>query len=60
VTGACVYKQRIGAEWCDAIDGGVRDVLNPATEEVVRSLPYGGGADCRAAIDAAAAAFPGL
>jgi succinate-semialdehyde dehydrogenase / glutarate-semialdehyde dehydrogenase len=58
VTATYVYKQRIGPEWRDASDGGVRDVLDPATEEVVRTLPFGGAADCRAAIDAAAAAFP--
>jgi acyl-CoA reductase-like NAD-dependent aldehyde dehydrogenase len=54
-----VYKQRIGGEWRDAADGRVADVVNPATEEVVASVPYGNGADCRAAIEAAAAAFHG-
>ena len=29
--------------------------MNPATEEVIRDVPYGSGADCRAAIDAARA-----
>ena len=53
-----VYKQRIGGEWRDAADGRVANVVNPATEEVVRPLPFGGAADGRAAIDAAAAAFP--
>jgi acyl-CoA reductase-like NAD-dependent aldehyde dehydrogenase len=33
-------------------------VLNPATEEVVRSVPFGNAEDCRMAIGAAAAAFP--
>jgi succinate-semialdehyde dehydrogenase len=51
------YKQRIGGEWCDASNGATQDVLNPATEEVVRTVPYGPGADCHAAIDAAAKAF---
>jgi acyl-CoA reductase-like NAD-dependent aldehyde dehydrogenase len=32
-------------------------VLDPATEEVVREVPYGAAADCRAAIDAAQRAF---
>jgi acyl-CoA reductase-like NAD-dependent aldehyde dehydrogenase len=52
------YRQHIGGEWVDASDGGTWDVRNPATEEVVRAVPYGGAADCERAIDAAAAAFP--
>jgi acyl-CoA reductase-like NAD-dependent aldehyde dehydrogenase len=55
---AYTYKQYIGGEWRDAAGGGTRDVVNPATEEVVRAVPFGGGDDCRAAIDAAAAALP--
>ena len=52
------YRQHIGGEWVDAADGGTWDVLNPATEEVVRAVPYGSAVDCERAIDAAAAAFP--
>lgn len=52
------YQQWIGGEWCDASNGGTWDVLNPATEEVVRTVPFGDGEDCRQAIDAAARAFP--
>jgi len=51
------YQQYIGGEWRDASNGGTWDVLNPATEEIVRTVPFGSGADCRAAIDAAAGAF---
>jgi hypothetical protein len=29
----------------DASNGGTWDVLNPATEEVVRTVPYGTGAE---------------
>ena len=54
---AYTYKQFIGGEWRDASNGAVWDVLNPATEDVVRTVPYGTGADCHVAIDAAAAAF---
>jgi succinate-semialdehyde dehydrogenase len=53
------YQQYIGGEWRDASNGGTWDVLNPATEEVVRTVPFGGAADCRDAIDAAARAFRG-
>jgi acyl-CoA reductase-like NAD-dependent aldehyde dehydrogenase len=52
------YRQWIGGAWCDASNRGTWDVLNPATEEVVRTVPFGDAADCRAAIDAAAGAFP--
>jgi succinate-semialdehyde dehydrogenase len=52
------YQQCIGGRWCDATNAGTWDVLNPATEEVVRTVPFGGAEDCRAAIEAAASAFP--
>src|SRR5437762_7522259 len=52
------YKQLIGGEWCDASNGRTKSVLNPATEEPVREVPYGTAADCQSAIEAAAAAFP--
>lgn len=52
------YQQYIGGEWCKARNGGTWDVLNPATEEVVRTVPFGDAEDCRAAIGAAARAFP--
>jgi acyl-CoA reductase-like NAD-dependent aldehyde dehydrogenase len=55
---ANVYKLLIGGEWCDGSDGRSRAVVNPATEDVIRDLPYGSTADCRAAIEAAARAFP--
>jgi len=52
-----IYKQYIGGEWHDASNGGTWDVVNPATEEVVRTVPFGTGADCHAAIDAATVAL---
>lgn len=51
------YRQLIGGEWCDASNGVTRAVIDPATEEVVLEVPYGGAADCHAAIEAAQAAF---
>jgi succinate-semialdehyde dehydrogenase len=51
------YQQYIAGEWRDAANGGTWDVVNPATEEIVRAVPFGAGADCGAAIDAAAAAL---
>ncbi len=51
------FKQLIGGEWCGALNGHLKVVVNPATEEAVAELPYGTAADCQAAIDAARAAF---
>ena len=53
------YQQYIGGAWRDASSGRTWDVLNPATEEVVRTVPFGTDTDCREAIDAAAAALKG-
>jgi succinate-semialdehyde dehydrogenase / glutarate-semialdehyde dehydrogenase len=47
----------IGGEWVEAADGGRFDVTDPATGDVVGSVPDGGRADVEAAIDAAAAAL---
>lgn len=53
-----IYKQYIDGDWVDAGNGGTWKVINPATEDVVREVPFGDGSDCKAAIDAAARAFP--
>jgi len=53
------YRQLIGGTWRDASNGGTWDVLNPATEEVVCTVPFGTAADCDLAIDAAHDAFDG-
>jgi acyl-CoA reductase-like NAD-dependent aldehyde dehydrogenase len=52
------YQQRIGGAWRDASNGRSWDVVNPATEEVVRTVPFGDAEDCRLAIEAAAETFP--
>jgi acyl-CoA reductase-like NAD-dependent aldehyde dehydrogenase len=52
------YQQHIGGEWVEASNGASWNVINPATEEVIRAVPYGTGADCGRAIDAAVAALP--
>jgi succinate-semialdehyde dehydrogenase len=56
---AYTYKQHIDGEWVDASNGASWDVINPATEEVIRTVPYGNGDDAKRAIRAAARAFPG-
>ena len=53
-----MYKQYIDGAWVDANDGGTWDLINPATEDVIAQIPFGGASDATAAIDAAAAAFP--
>jgi succinate-semialdehyde dehydrogenase len=52
------YEQYIDGVWTGAAVGGTWDVINPATEEAVRKVPFGGREDCHAAIEAAARAFP--
>jgi succinate-semialdehyde dehydrogenase len=54
---AMQFKQFIGGDWVDASNGGTWDVINPATEEAVLTVPFGNGSDVHAAIDAAAKAF---
>ena len=49
---------RIGAKWVDADSGRTQAVRNPATGEVIGTVPALGAAETRRAIDAAAAAFP--
>lgn len=48
----------IGGAWVGADDGARIDVLDPATDEVITSVPKCGGAETRRAIEAAAAALP--
>jgi succinate-semialdehyde dehydrogenase len=52
-----IYQQRIGAAWVPAVSGKTKNVINPATEESLREVPFGNGEDCKLAIEAAAAAF---
>lgn len=52
------FKQYINGQWVDASNDGTWELINPATEAVIQTLPFGNGDDARAAIDAAAAAFP--
>jgi len=48
----------IGGDWRPAIDGGVDEVVNPATGGVIGTVPASGVADVDAAVSAAATAFP--
>jgi succinate-semialdehyde dehydrogenase / glutarate-semialdehyde dehydrogenase len=53
-----VFKQLINGAWVDAAKGGIWELVNPATEELIEILPFGDAEDANAAIEAAAAAFP--
>jgi acyl-CoA reductase-like NAD-dependent aldehyde dehydrogenase len=51
------YQNYIGGDWVDAISGETFDVINPATEELVATVPRAGGEDAQRAIAAARQAF---
>jgi succinate-semialdehyde dehydrogenase / glutarate-semialdehyde dehydrogenase len=53
------YQMYINGKWRDGAAGKTVDVENPATGEVVAQSAYGEVSDALAAMDAAAAAFPG-
>ncbi|HEX9773628.1 MAG TPA: NADP-dependent succinate-semialdehyde dehydrogenase [Steroidobacteraceae bacterium] len=57
---ASLFRQQcyVDGEWIAAQGGGKRDVSNPATGEVLGSVPDLGVAETKRAIDAARAAFP--
>jgi succinate-semialdehyde dehydrogenase/glutarate-semialdehyde dehydrogenase len=48
----------IGGEWVNAAEGGTHPVLNPATREVIGTVPVMGASETRRAIEAASGAFP--
>ena len=50
-------QQLINGEWREATNGGTWNVLNPANETVVATVPFGTAADCDLAIEAAHQAF---
>jgi succinate-semialdehyde dehydrogenase/glutarate-semialdehyde dehydrogenase len=55
-----LFRQQcyINGQWLDAADGGTFPVNNPATGEVIGTVPRMGAAETRSAIEAANAAFP--
>jgi succinate-semialdehyde dehydrogenase len=53
------YNNYINGQWQAAQNGQTWTVLNPATEETIATVAFGGAADAHAAIDAAKAAFSG-
>src|SRR5436305_406192 len=55
---ATAYKNFVGGEWVDAVDGGTMDVINPATGEKIAEVPRGTQADVDRAVEAANEALP--
>src|SRR5262252_4796315 len=56
---ATLKKMYIDGKWCEADSGRTLEVINPATEEVLAEIAYGGRAETRRAIEAAHRAMPG-
>src|SRR5437867_2049598 len=56
---AALKRMYIDGKWCDADDGRTLGVINPATEEVLSEVAYGGRKETRRAVEAAAKAMPG-
>lgn len=51
-------QQLINGNWCNALNGNTWPVQNPATEEIITTVPFGNAEDCNLAIDVAEKAFP--
>src|SRR3954453_13340376 len=55
---ASLQRMYIDGKWCPADNGRTLGVINPATEEVITEVAYGGRAETRRALEAAARAMP--
>lgn len=60
MTQSPLFKQQayINGQWCAAQDGGLQAIFNPATGELLGSVPIMGAHDTRSAIAAAHQALP--
>jgi aminobutyraldehyde dehydrogenase len=52
------YKNLVGGEWLDAVEGETMEVLNPATGEAIAEVPRGSERDVERAVEAARKALP--
>ncbi len=52
------FKMLIDGEWADAAEGATWAVINPATEQKVADVPFGGADEASRAISAAESALP--
>jgi acyl-CoA reductase-like NAD-dependent aldehyde dehydrogenase len=55
---AAAYKNFVGGEWVDAVEGGTMEVINPATGDKIAEVPRGTIADVNRAVEAAGRALP--
>src|SRR5579864_9254307 len=56
---ATLKRMYIDGKWCAADNGRTLGVINPAMEEVLAEIAYGGRAETRRAVEAAHRALPG-
>jgi betaine-aldehyde dehydrogenase/aminobutyraldehyde dehydrogenase len=54
------YRNLVEGDFVDAVEGATREILNPATGEVIAHVPEGTAADVERAVDAARAARIGF
>lgn len=54
-----IYKMYINGEWVNASSGKKLGIINPATEEIITEVPYGGREEAVKALEAAQTAFKG-
>src|SRR3989440_5793233 len=55
---ATLKRMYIDGKWCDADTGRTLGVINPATEDVLCEIAYGGRPETHRAVEAAARAMP--
>src|SRR4051794_41953031 len=55
---ATAYRNFVGGEWVEAVEGATMDVINPATGEKIAEVPRGSEADVQRAVDASNKALP--
>src|SRR5207247_9543015 len=52
------YKNFVGGEWVESLDGGTMEVINPATGETIAEVPRSSEKDVDRAVEAAKKALP--
>src|SRR5712692_6851469 len=52
------YRNVVGGEWVEAVEGETMEGLNPSTGEVIAEVPRGGERDVERAVGAASKALP--
>src|SRR6516165_3820432 len=56
---ASLKRMYIGGNWCEAENRRTLEVINPATEDAIDQIAYGGRAETRRALEAAEKAMHG-